>query len=154
MKTFSLKPADVTKKWIVIDAEDAVLGRLASHIAKVLRGKTKPEFTPHVDCGDNVIVINAQKVHLTGKKMTNKVYHRHTGYVGGIKTRTPKQILGSAHPERVLMKAVERMLPRGSLGSQQLSNLRVYAADHHPHAAQDPTTVDFKSLNSKNARRV
>ncbi|MDC0344745.1 50S ribosomal protein L13 [Alphaproteobacteria bacterium] len=154
MKTFSLKTADANKEWIIIDAEGAVLGRLASYIAKSLRGKDKPTFTPHVDCGSNVIVTNAEKIHLTGKKLTDKVYHWHTGYVGSIKSRTPEQILESAHPERVLMKAVERMMPRGSLGRQQMTGLRVFAGTEHPHDAQQPRTVDFKAMNAKNARRV
>ncbi len=154
MKTFSLKPADVNKNWVVVDAENAVLGRLASFVAKKLRGKDKPTFTPHVDCGDNVIIINADKIHLTGNKLSDKVYYRHTGHPGGIKSTTPEKLLNSAHPERVIMKAVERMLPRGSLGRQQLSNLRVFAGAEHTHEAQKPEVIDFKSLNEKNVRRA
>ena len=150
MKTFSAKPAEVTKKWVVIDATGLVVGRLASIIAMRLRGKHKPTFTPHVDCGDNVIIINADKVVLTGRKREQKVYYHHTGYPGGIKERTAKSILEGRFPERVVEKAVERMLPRGPLGRQQLSNLRVYKGEDHPHAAQQPQPVDIASLNRKN----
>ncbi len=147
--TYSAKPADNERKWILIDAENVVVGRLASAIAMRLRGKHKPIFTPHIDCGDNVIVINAEKVRLTGRKMTDKVYHRHTGYVGGVKETTPKKLL-EKHPERILHKAVERMMPHGPLGVEQLSHLRVYAGAEHPHEAQQPVKFDFASLNRKN----
>lgn len=152
MRTFSLKPADVEKRWWVIDAEGVVLGRLAAHVANVLRGKTKPTYTPHVDCGDNVIIINAEKVRMTGKKLSDKVYYRHTGYPGGIKSRTAGQILEGKHPQRVIEKAVERMIPRGPLGRKQLSNLRVYAGAAHPHEAQQPAPLDMAALNPKNKR--
>lgn len=153
MKTFVLKPAEVQKTWIVVDAEDAVVGRLAAFVATRLRGKHRPDYTPHVDCGDNVIVINAEKVRFTGNKLADKRFYWHTGHPGGIKDRTVGQILGGKHPERVIEKAVERMLPKESpLARQQLSNLRVYAGPDHPHEAQQPQTVDFKSLNRKNAR--
>ncbi|MEM6383744.1 MAG: 50S ribosomal protein L13 [Pseudomonadota bacterium] len=152
MKTFSAKPAEVEKKWIVVDAEGLVVGRLASFVASRLRGKHKPIFTPHVDCGDNVIVINADKVVFTGRKREQKKYFWHTGYPGGIKERTAKATLEGRFPERVVLKAVERMLPRGPLGRQQLSNLRVYPGADHPHAAQQPESVDFKSFNTKNSR--
>jgi large subunit ribosomal protein L13 len=152
MKTYSAKPSEVEKKWLVIDAEGIVLGRLASIIATRLRGKHKPMYTPHIDCGDNVIVINAEKVALTGKKMTDKVFYWHTGHPGGIKSRTPEKTLSSAHPERLILKAVERMIPRGALGRQQFSNLRVYAGPEHPHAAQNPEVVDVASMNAKNVR--
>lgn len=152
MKTYSAKPGEVDKKWLIIDAEGVVLGRLASLIATRLRGKHKPLYTPHIDCGDNVIVINAEKVKLTGRKMTDKVYYRHTGHPGGIKQATPKQILGGRFPERVIEKAVERMIPRGPLGRQQMRNLKVYAGTDHPHEAQQPEVIDMASLNSKNAR--
>src|SRR5690606_759054 len=142
MKTFSQKPADVVKKWVLIDAEGLVVGRLASIVANRLRGKHKPTYTPHVDDGDNVIVINADKVVLTGKKYTDKVYYWHTGYPGGIKERTARQILEGRFPERVIEKAVERMIPRGPLGRRQMKNLRVYAGAEHPHAAQQPETLD------------
>jgi large subunit ribosomal protein L13 len=152
MKTFSAKPAEVEKKWVTIDAEGLVVGRLASLIALRLRGKHKPTFTPHVDCGDNVIVVNADKVVLTGRKLERKVYHHHTGYIGGIKERTAKSIMEGRFPERILEKAVERMLPRGPLGRQQLSNLRVYSGPNHPHAAQNPEAVDIAAMNRKNVR--
>ena len=151
-KTYSAKPADIEKKWLLIDAKGLVVGRLASLIAMRLRGKHKATFTPHMDDGDNVIVINADKVVLTGRKREQKVYYHHTGYPGGIKERTAKFILDSRFPERVLEKAVERMLPRGPLGRKQLGNLRVYKGAEHPHAAQNPVTVDIAAMNSKNAR--
>jgi large subunit ribosomal protein L13 len=153
MKTFVLKPAEVQKTWIVVDAQDVVVGRLAAFVATRLRGKHRPDYTPHVDCGDNVIVINADKVHFTGDKLAKKRFYWHTGFPGGIKDRTVGQILGGRHPERVIQKAVERMLPKESpLARQQLSNLKVYAGPEHPHEAQQPKTVDFKSMNRKNAR--
>jgi len=154
MTTYSAKPADVEKKWVMIDANGLVVGRLASLIALRLRGKHKPTFTPHVDCGDNVIVINAAKAVLTGRKLERKVYHNHTGFIGGIKERTAKSIMEGRFPERIVEKAVERMLPRGPLGRQQLSNLRVYPGAEHPHAAQNPTTVDIAAMNRKNVRRA
>ena len=150
--TASLKPADVEKKWIVIDAENAVVGRLASFIAMRLRGKHRPDYTPHVDCGDYVVVVNADKVKFTGAKLTNKTYYWHTGYIGGIKERKARQILEGKYPERVLEKAVERMIPEGPLGRKQLSNLRVYAGAEHPHAAQSPEVLDVKSMNKMNTR--
>ena len=152
MKTFSQKPAEVVKKWVLIDAEGLVVGRLASIVANILRGKTKPTFTPHVDDGDNVIIINADKVHLTGRKYENKVYYWHTGHPGGIKERTARQIIEGRFPERVLEKAVERMIPRGPLGRQQMRNLRVYAGSEHPHEAQQPVKLDVAAMNSKNTR--
>jgi len=152
MKTYSAKPSEVVKKWIMIDAEGLVLGRLASVIAARLRGKHKPMFTPHIDCGDNVIVLNADKVALTGRKRANKTYYWHTGYPGGIKERTAEKILDGAHPERVVQKAVERMVPRTPLGRQQMKNLRVYAGSDHPHEAQDPEMLDVAAMNSKNKR--
>ena len=138
MKTFSAKPAEVKKKWVVIDAKGLVVGRLAALIAMRLRGKHKPTYTPHVDCGDNVIVINAAKVVLTGRKRDQKIYYHHTGFIGGIKERTAKSILEGRFPERVLEKAVERMIPRGPLGREQMGNLRVYPGAEHPHEAQNP----------------
>jgi len=152
MKTFSATPADIEKKWIVIDAEGVVLGRLASIVATRLRGKHKPSYTPHMDCGDNVIVINADKVQLTGKKRTDKVHYWHTGYPGGIKSRTAGQILEGAHPERVVEKAIQRMLPGNRLSRKQMSNLRVYAGAEHPHEAQSPEVLDVRSMNKKNTR--
>ena len=151
--TASLKPAEVEKKWIVIDAEGAVVGRLASFIAMRLRGKHRPDYTPHVDCGDYVVVVNAEKVKFTGKKLTDKKFFWHTGYPGGIKERAVGQILGGRYPERVLTKAVERMLPKESpLARAQMTHLRLYNSAEHPHAAQTPEVIDFKSLNDKNAR--
>jgi len=152
MKTYSAKAADIDKKWLLIYAEDVVLGRLASQVAKILRGKHKPSYTPHMDCGDHVIVVNAAKVRLTGNKTADKTYYWHTGYPGGIKQRTAGQILAGAHPERVLEKAVQRMVPRGPLGRQQMKNLRVYPGPEHPHEAQKPETVDVGAWNPKNKR--
>ena len=150
MKTTSLKPAEVEKKWVVIDASGLVVGRLASVVAMRLRGKHKAAYTPHVDCGDNVIVINADKVVLTGRKREQKVYYHHTGYPGGIKERSAKHILEGRFPERVVEKAVERMLPRGPLFRQILGNLRVYKGAEHPHTAQQPQVLDVAALNRKN----
>lgn len=152
MKTFSMKPADVQKKWLLVDAEGVVLGRMAAEIAKILRGKHRPEFTPHVDCGDNVIVINAEKVHLTGNKRKDKTYYWHTGYPGGIKSRTAEQILDGKQPENVVIKAVQRMLPKNTLGKKQMTNLRVYAGAEHPHEAQNPEVLDIAAMNPKNKR--
>jgi large subunit ribosomal protein L13 len=150
--TVSVKPAEVDKKWVVIDGAGLVVGRLASIIAMRLRGKHKPSYTAHVDCGDNIIVINAEKVVFTGRKTEQKVYYHHTGYIGGIKERTAKFILNGRFPERVVEKAVERMLPRGPLGRQQMSNLRVYKGTAHPHEAQQPVALDVAALNRKNSR--
>jgi len=152
MPTFSQKPAEVVKKWILIDAEGLILGRLASIIANHLRGKHKPTFTPHVDDGDNVVVINADKIALTGRKYQNKKYYRYTGYIGGIKEQTARQILEGRFPERVVEKAVERMIPRGPLGRRQMKNLRVYKGASHPHEAQNPEVLNIAALNPKNKR--
>ncbi|PRX05472.1 UNVERIFIED_ORG: LSU ribosomal protein L13P [Martelella mediterranea] len=152
MVTFSQKPEEVEKKWIVIDAEGLVLGRLASLVAMRLRGKHKATFTPHVDDGDNVIVINAEKVAMTGKKYNDKMYYWHTGYPGGIKERNARQIIEGRFPARVIEKAVERMVPRGPLGRRQMKNLRVYAGTNHPHEAQQPEVLDVAKLNKKNVR--
>ena len=152
MKTYSAKPAEVEKKWVLIDAENLVVGRLATIVATMLRGKNKPTFTPHVDMGDNVVVINAEKVVLTGRKLDQKRYYWHTGYPGGIKDRTARKIIEGRFPERIVEKAVERMLPRGPLGRQQLKNLKVYAGPEHPHAAQQPQAMDVAALSRKNAR--
>ena len=151
--TASLKPADVTKKWIVIDAENAVVGRLASFIAMRLRGKHRPDYTPHVDCGDYVVVLNAHKVKFTGKKLTDKTYYWHTGFPGGIKERKAHQILDGKFPERVLEAAVKRMLPGASLKRQQMTNLRIYSGSAHPHEAQNPVKLDIKAMNPKNVVR-
>src|SRR3954451_16516660 len=152
MKTFSAKAGDIEKKWVLIDAAGLVTGRLASLVAMRLRGKHKPTYTPHVDDGDNVIVINAEKVVFTGKKFTDKIYYWHTGYPGGIKERTARQLLEGRFPERVVEKAVERMIPRGPLGRRQMKNLRVYAGTDHPHVAQQPEPLDVGKLNSTNKR--
>ncbi|CAN5212562.1 50S ribosomal protein L13 [soil metagenome] len=148
--TKSANAATVDKKWVLIDAEGLVVGRAASIIASILRGKHKPSFTPHVDCGDNVIIINAGKVKFTGKKLTDKVYYRHTGYAGGIKGVTAGKILDGRFPERVLEKAIERMIPRGPLGRQQMRNLRVFAGPEHVHEAQNPEVIDLGARNRKN----
>ena len=152
MKTFSATPKDIEKSWILIDANGLVVGRLAALIATRLRGKHKPSFTPHMDDGDNIIVINAKQVVFTGNKRADKVYNWHTGYPGGIKSRTPDKILEGKHPERVLHKAVERMVPRGPLGRKQMKNLKIYAGAEHPHEAQNPVKLDVAALNPKNAR--
>jgi large subunit ribosomal protein L13 len=152
MATFSQKPAEVVKKWILIDAEGLVVGRLATLVASRLRGKHKPTFTPHVDDGDNVIIINAEKVAFTGKKLEDKKYYWHTGWIGGIKERTAGQLLTGRFPERVLEKAVERMVPRGPLGRRQMKNLKVYAGAAHPHEAQQPVALDVGALNRKNKK--
>jgi large subunit ribosomal protein L13 len=152
MKTYSAKPSEIEKKWLIVDAEDVVLGRLAQAVANVLRGKHKVTYTPHMDCGDNVIIINAEKVKLTGKKRSDKVYYRHTGHPGGIKSQTAGEILDGRFPERVLQKAIERMIPKGPLGRQQMRNLRVYAGTEHPHTAQDPEVLDVAGMNPKNKR--
>jgi large subunit ribosomal protein L13 len=150
--TVSVKPAEVEKKWVVIDGAGLVVGRLAAIIATRLRGKHKASFTAHVDCGDNVIVINAEKVVFTGRKWDQKVYFHHTGYIGGIKERSAKFIRDGRFPERIVEKAVERMLPRGPLGRQQLGNLRVYKGGAHPHEAQQPSALDIAAMNRKNSR--
>jgi len=151
-KTHSTKTAEIEKKWVIIDATGLVVGRLASIIALRLRGKHKPTFTPHMDDGDNIIVINAEKVVFTGRKREDKVYYHYTGFQGGIKERTARFILDGRFPERVVEKAVERMLPRGPLGRKQLGNLRVYKGAEHPHAAQQPVALDVAKLNRKNSK--
>ena len=152
MKTYSQKPAEVVKKWVLIDAEGLVVGRLASIVANRLRGKHKPTFTPHVDDGDNVIIVNAEKVVLTGKKYHDKMYYWHTGHAGGIKERSARDLLEGRFPERLLEKAVERMIPRGPLGRRQMKNLKVYAGPDHPHTAQQPEKLDLAAMSKKNVR--
>ena len=152
MKTYSAKPGEVEKKWIVIDAQGLVVGRLASIIANRLRGKHKPTYTPHVDTGDNVIVVNAKKVVFTGKKYEKKKYQWHTGHPGGIKSRTPRQILEGKFPERVVEKAVERMITRGPMHRKLMGNLKVYGGAEHPHQAQNPENLDVGKMNSKNLK--
>jgi large subunit ribosomal protein L13 len=150
--TYSAKPSEVVKKWVVIDAEGVVLGRLASIVANRLRGKHKPTYTAHIDCGDNVVIINAAKVKVTGRKLENEVFYYHTGHPGGIKERKWGNILGGAHPERLVEKAIERMVPRGPLGRMQMKNLRVYPGADHPHEAQQPEVLDVAAMNPKNKR--
>jgi len=150
MSTYSAKASEIQKKWILIDAEGLVVGRLATIIASRLRGKHKPSYTPHLDCGDNVIVVNAGKVILTGNKAEDKRYYWHTGYIGGIKETSPARLLAGRTPERVVEKAVQRMLPRGPLGKHQFANLRVYAGAEHPHSAQQPEVLDVGAMNPKN----
>ncbi len=153
MKTFSATPKDIKKDWVIINAEGVVLGRLASYVAKILRGKHKPSFTPNMDCGDHVVIVNADKIKLTGRKRGKKVYYYHTGFAGGIKERSAEFILSGAHPERVVHKAIERMIPKDSpLGRLQMKHLHVYNGSEHPHTAQSPKTVDFAAMNVKNAR--
>lgn len=153
MQTYSAKPADVEKKWLIIDADGVVLGRLASHVAKILRGKHKTMFTPHIDTGDHVVIINADKVKLTGKKLKDKIYYRHTGFPGGVKSATPEFILSGKFQHRIIEKAVERMMPKESpLARAQLTKLRVYAGTEHPHEAQKPEIYDFAAMNPKNKR--
>jgi large subunit ribosomal protein L13 len=152
MKTFTLKSAEIDKKWILIDATGLIVGRLASIVAMRLKGKHKPSYTPHLDCGDHVIVVNAEKVVFTGRKLQQKVYHHHTGFPGGIKERSARFLLEGKFPERVVEKAVERMLKRGPLGRKAMGNLRVYKGPTHPHEAQQPVTLDVGALNRKNKR--
>lgn len=152
MSTISIKPSDVKREWILIDAKDLVLGRMAAEVAKILCGKHKAYYTPNIDCGDNVIIINASKVHLTGKKITNKKYYKHTGHPGGIKETTPEKILAGKHGERVVQKAIERMIDGGPLGRAQFKKLYVYTGDVHPHEGQQPKALDFGAKNPKNKK--
>ncbi len=152
MKTYSAKPHEVDKDWVLIDAEGVVLGRLAVIAATRLRGKHKPRYTPHIDCGDNVIIVNAEKVRLTGNKRRDRVHYRHTGWPGGIRQRTAGQILDGKHPERLVMQAVRRMVPKGPLGRAQFGKLKVYAGPEHPHEAQSPQVLDVAAMNPKNKR--
>ncbi len=155
MKTSFLKPADVEKKWYLIDAEGLILGRLSALIVTRLRGKHRPDYTPHIDCGDQIIVINADKIRVSGRKMTNRIYYRHTGYPGGIKQVNTQEILKGKRPTRLLKEAVRRMLPKESpLARKQLSDLRIYAGNEHPHTAQQPEKIDIKLLNEKNTLRA
>ena len=150
--TYATKPSDIERKWYVVDAQGVVLGRLSAEIAKILRGNHKPNFVPNIDCGDYVVVINADKVKLTGKKLTDKKYFKHTGWIGGIKETTPAKILAGRFPERVIVKAVERMISRNPMGRQQMTKLKVYAGENHPHTAQNPEVLDIASKNPKNKR--
>ena len=153
MKTFSIKKEEIKKKWILIDANNAVLGRLAVISANILRGKNKPEYTPNQDCGDNLIIINADKIHLTGKKETKKVYYKHTGHPGGLKDTTPEKMKFNNKSTDIIKKAIKRMIPKGPLGYQQLSNCKIYSGSEHLHAAQNPLTLDISKLNDKNINR-
>ena len=150
MKTFSLKKSEIKKKWLLIDANNAVLGRLAVLSANILRGKNKPNYTPNLDCGDNLIIINSDKIKLKGKKETNKKYYRHTGYPGGIKETTPEELKNKNKSDQIIKMAIKRMIPAGPLGRAQLSNCKIYRDSNHKHEAQNPTMVDFASLNKKN----
>ena len=150
--TLSLKPAEVSKGWTLIDADGLVLGRLAAIIAQRLRGKHKAQFTPHVDCGDNIVVVNAEKVRVTGNKADQSIFYYHTGFPGGIKGRSVRQRLESKHPERVIEKAVERMITRGPLQREQMRHLHVYAGATHPHDGQQPKPLDVAAMNTKNKR--
>ena len=153
MKTFSIKKEEIRKKWLLIDANNAVLGRLAVISANILRGKNKPEYTPNQDCGDNLIIINAEKVHLTGKKETKKIYYKHTGHPGGLKETTPEKMKLNNKSTDIIKKAIKRMIPKGPLGYQQLSNCKIYSGDQHLHSAQNPLTLDISKLNNKNINR-
>ncbi len=152
MNTYATKPSDIERKWYVVDAQGVVLGRLSAQIAKILQGKNKPNYVSNLDCGDYVVVINADKVKLTGRKMTDKKYFKHTGWIGGIKETTPAKILAGQFPERVIIKAVERMLSRTPMGRQQMTKLKVYAGAEHPHTAQTPIVLDMEAMNPKNKR--
>jgi len=152
MKTYIATPATIEKKWLLIDADGLVLGRLAALVADRLRGKHKPTYTPNMDCGDHIIVVNAEKVALTGNKRQDSIFNWHTGFPGGIKDRSKGAILAGKHPERVIEKAVERMVPRGPLGRRIMGHLRVYAGPHHEHEAQQPVKLDIAAMNPKNKR--
>ena len=153
MKTFSLKKEQIKKEWVLIDAKDAVLGRLAAFSANLLRGKNKPNYTPNQDCGDNLIIINADKVHLTGKKAKDKIYYRHTGYPGGIKETNPEKLKEKEKSNEIIKLAIKRMIPSGPLGKKQLSNCKIYPGENHSHEAQKPKIIDFVQLNQKNIKR-
>jgi len=153
MKTFSLKKEEIKKNWVLIDAKDVVLGRLASYSANILRGKNKPYYTPNQDCGDNLIIINADQVLLTGKKEKEKIYYRHTGYPGGIKETNPEKMKSKEKSNEIIKLAIKRMIPKGPLGKKQLSNCKIYSGEKHSHEAQQPKKIDFFSLNEKNSKR-
>tara|TARA_B100000579_G_C22843766_1_gene863149 strand:- start:3556 stop:4017 length:462 start_codon:yes stop_codon:yes gene_type:complete len=153
MKTFSLKKEDIKKNWLLIDAKDAVLGRLAVYSANILRGKNKPNYTPNQDCGDNLIIINSDKVHLTGKKQKDKIYYRHTGYPGGIKETNPEKMKAKNKSNEIIKLAIKRMIPSGPLGRKQLSNCKIYSGEVHDHEAQQPKKIEFEKLNIKNLKR-
>ena len=150
MKSFSIKKEAIKKQWVLIDAKDAVLGRLAVISANILRGKNKPEYTPNQDCGDNLIIINSDKIHLKGKKASNKIYYRHTGFPGGIKQSTPNKMIEKNKSDEIIKLAIKRMIPSGPLGRKQLSNCRIFRDSNHKHEAQNPKTIDISTLNRKN----
>ena len=154
MKTFSLKKSDIKKKWLIIDAKDAVLGRLAVISANILRGKNKPEYTPNQDCGDNLIIINSDHIQLKGKKAENKIYYRHSGYPGGIKETTPNKMKEKNKSHEIIKLAIKRMIPNGPLGKQQLSNCKIYRDSNHKHTAQNPEVIDIAKLNNKNTIKI
>jgi len=153
MKTFSLKKEEIKKNWVLIDAKDVVLGRLAVYSANILRGKNKPYYTPNQDCGDNLIIINADQIHLTGKKVTDKIYYRHTGYPGGIKETNPKKMKSKNKSNEIIKLAIKRMIPSGPLGKKQLSNCKIYSGEQHSHDAQQPKKIEFEKFNNKNLKR-
>jgi len=153
MKTFSLKKEEIKKNWVLIDAKDVVLGRLAVYSANILRGKNKPHYTPNQDCGDNLIIINADQIHLTGKKVTDKIYYRHTGYPGGIKETNPEKMKSKNKSNEIIKLAIKRMIPSGPLGKQQLSNCKIYSGEQHSHEAQQPKKIEFEKFNNKNLKR-
>jgi len=153
MKTFSLKKEQIKKKWVLIDAKDAVLGRLAVFSANILRGKNKPEYTPNQDCGDNLIIINSDQIILTGKKSKDKIYYHHTGYPGGIKETNPDKMKEKNKSQEIIKLAIKRMIPSGPLGKKQLSNCKIYPGEDHSHDAQQPLKIDFSKLNDKNYKR-
>mgnify|MGYP001379335397 CR=1 FL=1 len=153
MKTFSLKKEEIKKNWVLIDAKDVVLGRLAVYSANILRGKNKPHYTPNQDCGDNLIIINADQIHLTGKKVTDKIYYRHTGYPGGIKETNPEKMKSKNKSNEIIKLAIKRMIPSGPLGKKQLSNCKIYSGEQHSHDAQQPKKIEFEKFNNKNLKR-
>ena len=153
MKTFSLKKEEIKKNWVLIDAKDLVLGRLAVYSANILRGKNKPSYTPNQDCGDNLIIINADKIYLTGKKAKDKIYYRHTGYPGGIKESNPEKMKAKNKSNDLIKLAIKRMIPAGPLGRKQLSNCKIYNGEIHSHEAQQPKKIEFEKLNNKNLKR-
>ena len=153
MKTFSLKKEEIKKDWLLIDAKDAVLGRLAVFSANILRGKNKPNYTPNQDCGDNLVIINADKIHLTGKKFKDKIYYRHTGYPGGIKETNPQKMKEKNKSDEIIKLAIKRMIPAGPLGRKQLSNCKIYLGEKHSHDAQQPKKIEFEKMSSKNIKR-
>ena len=153
MKTYSIKKEEIKKNWLLIDAEKAVLGRLAVISANILRGKNKPYYTPNQDCGDNLIIINADKVLLTGNKSSNKIYYKHTGYPGGIKETNPEKMKLNNKSSEIIKLAIKRMIPSGPLGKKQLSNCKIYSGENHDHEAQQPKKIDFDKFNHKNIKR-